>query len=93
MAMIETAGRVLILKRAAANRPSGDWNDDDFDVLADGEVVGRILKVPAAPVGTPWMWSLPLGNTMIERRRTAMPQRERPQWRRSPRAGGGSEGS
>src|SRR5215467_10062277 len=37
MAMMEAAaGRVLILKRAAANRPSGDWNDDDYDVLADG---------------------------------------------------------
>jgi hypothetical protein len=31
----------LILKRASASRPSGDWNDDDFDVLADGVVVGR----------------------------------------------------
>src|SRR5262249_13738060 len=28
--------RVLILKLAAANRPSGDWNDDDYDVLAGG---------------------------------------------------------
>ena len=34
--MEAAAGRVLILKRAAANRPSGDWNDDDYDVLADG---------------------------------------------------------
>jgi hypothetical protein len=25
------------------------------DVLADGAVVGRIMKVHAAPVGTPWM--------------------------------------
>ena len=25
----------LILKRASASRPSSDWNDDDFDVLAD----------------------------------------------------------
>jgi len=23
-------------KRASASRPSGEWNDDDFDVLADG---------------------------------------------------------
>jgi hypothetical protein len=35
----------LTLKRASASRPSGEWNDDDFDVLADGAVVGRILKV------------------------------------------------
>jgi hypothetical protein len=44
----------LILKRASANRPSGQWNDDDFDVLANGVVVGRIFKVNASPVGTPW---------------------------------------
>ena len=24
----------LVLKRASASRPSGEWNDDDFDVLA-----------------------------------------------------------
>jgi len=45
----------LILKRASASRPSGEWNDDDFDVLADGSVVGRIFKVHAAPEGSPWM--------------------------------------
>jgi hypothetical protein len=39
----------LILKRASASRLSGEWNDDDFDVLANGKVVGRILKVNAAP--------------------------------------------
>lgn len=26
----------LILKRASASRPSGEWNDDDYDVLAGG---------------------------------------------------------
>jgi hypothetical protein len=26
----------LILKRASASRPSGEWNEDDFDVVADG---------------------------------------------------------
>jgi hypothetical protein len=48
----------LTLKRASASRPSGEWNDDDYDVLADGVVVGRLFKVSAAPVGTPWMWTL-----------------------------------
>jgi hypothetical protein len=48
----------LILKRAALSRPSGQWNDDDFDVLAGGEVVGRIYKAHAAPVDSPWMWTL-----------------------------------
>ena len=27
------------------------------DVLANGEVVGRIFKANAAPVGSPWMWA------------------------------------
>jgi hypothetical protein len=31
----------LILKRASASRPFGEWNDDDFEVLAHGTVVGR----------------------------------------------------
>jgi hypothetical protein len=35
----------LILKRASTSRPSGEWSDDDYDVLADGAVVGRITKV------------------------------------------------
>jgi hypothetical protein len=34
----------LILKRASASRPSGEWNDDDFDVLADGKVVRSHLQ-------------------------------------------------
>jgi len=48
----------LLLKRAALSRPSGQWSDDDFDVLANGEVVGRIYKANAAPVGSAWMWTL-----------------------------------
>jgi len=51
----------LILKRASASRPSGEWNDDDPDVLADGAPVGRIMQVHAAPVGSPWMWTLAFG--------------------------------
>jgi hypothetical protein len=52
----------LILKRASASRSSGKWNDDDYDVLADGAVVGRIFKANAAPVGMPWMWTLAFGH-------------------------------
>jgi hypothetical protein len=48
----------LILKRASVSRPSGEWSEDDYDVLADGIVVGRIMKVTAAPKDTPWMWTL-----------------------------------
>jgi len=43
----------LTLKCASASRPSGEWNDDDYDVLAEGAVV-RIFKANAA-VGSPWM--------------------------------------
>jgi hypothetical protein len=52
----------LILKRASASRPSGEWNDDDFDVLADGIVVGRIFYAAASPVGASWMWTLAFGH-------------------------------
>jgi hypothetical protein len=67
----------LILKRASASRSSGEWNDDDYDVLADGAVVGRIFKGHAAPVGTPWMWTL-----AFARRRTATHRKFRPAFSR-----------
>jgi hypothetical protein len=51
----------LTLMRASASRPSGEWNDDDYDVLADGVVVGRIFNAAASPVGTSWMWTLAYG--------------------------------
>ena len=51
----------LALKRASTSRPSGEWNDDGFDVLCDGVVVGRIMNAAAAPVGMPWMWTLAFG--------------------------------
>jgi hypothetical protein len=46
----------------SASRPSGEWNDDDYDVLADGVVVGRIMKGSAAPEGLPWFWTLAFGH-------------------------------
>jgi hypothetical protein len=51
----------LILKRASGSR-LGEWSDDDYDALADGSVGGRIMKVHAASVGTPWMWALAFGH-------------------------------
>jgi hypothetical protein len=54
--------RPLILKRASTSRPSGEWRGDDYDVLADGMVVGRIMKAAAAPVGTSWLWTLAFGH-------------------------------
>jgi hypothetical protein len=80
----------LILKRASASRPSGEWNEDDFDVLADGAVVGRIFKVSAAPVGCLRIWTVGrLAATRIARPTTAMLQPERPPWLPSRKAGGG----
>jgi hypothetical protein len=61
MAMIEAGQDVLILKRASASRSSGHWSVDDFDVLCSDAVVGRIFKANAAPVGSPWMWTLAFG--------------------------------
>ena len=52
----------LILKRASASRSSGEWSDDDYDVLADGVVIGRLMKAAAAPIGTPWLWTLAFGH-------------------------------
>jgi hypothetical protein len=48
----------LQLTKRATSRPSGEWNDDDYDVLADDAVVGRIMKAHAAPMGAPWMWTM-----------------------------------
>jgi hypothetical protein len=53
--------RMLILNRASATRSSGEWKDDDFDVLADGVVVGRIFQSVASPIGSPWLWTVAIG--------------------------------
>jgi hypothetical protein len=52
----------LIIKRASTSRTSGQRKEDDFDVLADGVVVGRIFKANSAPVGASWMWTLAFGH-------------------------------
>jgi hypothetical protein len=50
----------LVLKRGKFSRPPGQWKDEDYDVLADGKVVGRIYDDASA--GTPpnmrWFWSV-----------------------------------
>src|SRR5262245_42578725 len=51
----ETVLGSLILRRANTSRLSGQWSDDDYDVLEDGVVVGRIFKVPVAPAEPPWI--------------------------------------
>jgi hypothetical protein len=45
---VATVGQSLLLKRAAASPSSGQWSDDDYDVLAEDIVVGRIMKAAAA---------------------------------------------
>ena len=52
----------LILKRAAASSLFSERGDDDYDVLCEGAVVGRIMIAAAAPVGTPWLWTLAYGH-------------------------------
>jgi hypothetical protein len=50
----------LILKRANTSRSSGQWQHEDYDVLADGRPVGRIYE--DASTSTPpelhWFWSV-----------------------------------
>jgi hypothetical protein len=40
-----------LLKRASVARPSGEWSDDDFDVLADDalHLCGRAIAVTKPP--------------------------------------------
>jgi hypothetical protein len=59
----ETAGLTWAsFSNAHRLRPSGEWNEDDYDVIADSLVVGRIMKAAAAPVGSSWMWALAFGH-------------------------------
>jgi hypothetical protein len=37
----------LILTRASVSRPSGQWRENDYDVLENGVVVGRIFCLDA----------------------------------------------
>jgi hypothetical protein len=41
----------LVLKRASASRPSVQWQDEDYDVLADGKEVGRTYEDAGAAAG------------------------------------------
>jgi hypothetical protein len=50
----------LILKRARAFRPWGQWQQEDYDVLADGKVIARIYENASvsAPPDMRWFWSV-----------------------------------
>jgi hypothetical protein len=80
----------LFLKRASASRPSGEWNDDDYDVLADGVVVGRIMKAAAVPVGQSWMWTLAFEHHEDRTPTHGYAAAREARWRRSRRVGGGN---
>jgi hypothetical protein len=45
---------------SAASSPARSWKDEDYDVLADGEVVGRILEEGSRfePPELRWGWSI-----------------------------------
>jgi hypothetical protein len=65
----------LLLKRAALSRSSGQRSDDDFDVLADGAVVGRIVKAndsrPSVALESYLFWPAALAAASCnERKRT-----------------------
>ena len=40
---------MLVLKRASASRPSGEWNDDDFEV-AEATYRAAVARWPAARI-------------------------------------------
>jgi hypothetical protein len=46
----------LTLKLSKVSRPSGQWRDDDYDVIFKGAVVGRVFLSPAEPQDRQWMW-------------------------------------
>ena len=48
----------LILKKTGSHYGSPDWGDEDYVVLNDGQVVGRIMLHPQAPKRQPWLWTI-----------------------------------
>jgi hypothetical protein len=51
----------LKLVPAHRNRPTGEWDADDYDVVheATGQTVGRIMKTYATQTSAePWFWGI-----------------------------------
>ena len=81
----------LMLRRASTSRPSGEWKDDDFDVILEGVVVGpssRCMRRRSEALGC---GRSPSATMKTARPRTATPRLARTPWLRSRIAGGGSE--
>src|SRR5262249_31638954 len=76
----------LILKRGSLSRR----REDDFDVLENGGVVGRIFCLDAVAGAAPGRGRAATSATS-DPRRMAMSPGARTQWRRSRRAGGASD--
>jgi hypothetical protein len=76
----------LILKPTGSHY-GREWSGDDFVVLLDREVVGRIMLHPQAPKEQPWFWTI----TSLECRRqftiAATQQRANKRWRISKQDG------
>jgi hypothetical protein len=52
----------LFLRRASESRPGAD-GIDDYDVIGkDGSVIGHVFKSIAAPMRTPWAWTMSYGH-------------------------------
>jgi hypothetical protein len=52
----------LLLRRASEIRPGADGLDD-YDVIGeDGTIIGHIFKSIAAPIRTPWAWTMAYGH-------------------------------
>jgi hypothetical protein len=47
----------LILRRANVSRPSGQWQDEDYDVFDGEREIGRIYRVTDLPE-SPWLWGV-----------------------------------
>jgi hypothetical protein len=46
----------LLLRRASLYRKGGSWSDDDFDVVEDARVIGRIYRVVGK--SERWFWGI-----------------------------------
>jgi len=50
----------LVLRRASVSRSPGRWKHEDYDVRANGKIVGRIYESTSAstPPELRWFWSI-----------------------------------